>query len=294
MILILRRACQGGPGICYNPAVAELVGSDVLYRKWEAAPAGSSPRAVFLLIHGLGAQSARWEFLAGFLAERGYASYAIELRGFGRTPDRPRGHVESFRPWNRDILALRDLISKAHPRRKVFLLGESMGGLIAFNLACLHPEAFAGQVLIAPAFKSALKFPPSAYLKLAGLIAIKPETTIPLPFDSALCTRDEAYRAALDASPDEVRVASLKCLVSNLVEQGRAKRLAKGLAIPTLFLLAGQDFLVDERAERKLFKKLRLEDKSLLEYPDMLHALSIDLGRERVFQDIVDWAGRRA
>ncbi len=149
--------------ICYNPAVAELIGTDVLYRKWAgapaASPAGSSPRAVFLLVHGLGAHSARWEFLAGTLALEGYASYGIELRGFGRTPDRPRGHVDSFRIWDHDILALRDIIGKDHPGRKVFLLGESMGGLIAFNLACRHPEAFAGQVLIAPAFKSALKFP---------------------------------------------------------------------------------------------------------------------------------------
>ncbi len=109
-----------------------------------------------------------------------------------------------------------------------------------------------------------------------------------------MCTRDAAYQAVMDASPDELRVASLKCLMNILVEQGKARRMAKGLEVPSLFLLAGNDLLVDERAGRRLFKKLALEDKTLLEYPDMLHALSIEVGRDRVFRDIIDWAKGRA
>jgi acylglycerol lipase len=293
MIFFPRRACQGGLGICYNPAVAELVGTDVLYRKWAAAPAASPPRAVFLLVHGLGAYSSRWEFLADFLARHGFASYGLELRGFGRTPDRPRGHVDSFRVWDRDVLALRDLIEKDLPGRKVFLLGESMGGLIAFNLAALHPDLFAGQVLIAPAFKNAMKFPPGAYVKLALGLLPRPKLMVDVPFTSEMVTRDSGYLAVMNASPDELRRASLKLLGGFLPEQSRAKRRAAKLAVPVLMLVPGRDLLVDERAGRRIFERLALEDKTLLEYPDMLHALSIDLGRERVFQDIVDWAGRR-
>jgi acylglycerol lipase len=273
--------------------MTELFGTDILYRKWDAAPIGASPRAVFLLVHGLGAHSARWDFLAGFLARHGYASYGIELRGFGRTPERPRGHVDSLSVWKRDVLTLRELVAAEYPGLKIFILGESLGGLIAFSLAGCDPEAFAGQILISPAFRSAVKFPLSAYLKLAALIAVKPDTTIPVPFTSAMCTRDTAYQAVMDTNPDELRVASLKCLWSTLLEQGRAKRLAKALRVPSLFLISGKDMLVDERVGRRMFKKLALDDKSLLEYPDMLHALSIDLDRERVFEDIVGWAGRR-
>ena len=273
--------------------MAELSGTDILYRRWEAAPAGATPRALFLLVHGLGAHSARWDFLAGFLAGHGYASYGIELRGFGRTPERPRGHVDSLRVWERDLVKLRGSIATQHPGLKIFALGESLGGLIVFNLACRNPEAFAGQILISPAFRSAMKFPLSAYLKLAALIAVRPDTAITVPFTSAMCTRDVAYQTVMDENPDELRVASLKCLLSTLFEQGRAGRLAKVLRVPSLFLISGQDLLVDEHVGRRIFKKLALEDKSLLEYPDMLHALSIDLGRERVFKDIVDWIGRR-
>ena len=142
--------------------MTELLGTDFLYRRWDAAP----DRAVFLLVHGLGAHTARWDFLAGHFAARGFPSYGIELRGFGRTPERPRGHIDSLRLYEDDILALRRLIGTEHPGRKVFLLGESLGGLIAFNLAARCPGEFAGQILIAPAFKNGMKFPLSAYFTL--------------------------------------------------------------------------------------------------------------------------------
>jgi alpha-beta hydrolase superfamily lysophospholipase len=271
----------------------ELMGTDILYRRWNAAPPAAPPKGVFLHVHGLGAHTARWDFIAGFLARNGFSSYGIELRGFGQTPERPRGHVDSLRVWEQDILKLREIAAAKNPGQKIFVLGESVGGLVAFNLACRHPEAFAGQILLSPDFKNGLKFPLSSYLMLAAFIPFKPRKTLAVPFTSAMCTRDTAYQSVMDRSPDELRVASLKCLMSILAEQMKSKRLARDLRIPSLFLISGADLLVDERAGRELFKNLTLEDKTILEYPDMLHALSIDLGRERVFRDILDWAEKR-
>jgi len=269
--------------------MSELLGSDFLYRRFDAP----SPKAIVLLVHGLGAHAARWEFLAGFLAAHGYASYAPELRGFGRTPERPRGHVDSFRVYDRDILGLREIIGREHPARRVVLLGESMGALITFNLAGRYPDAFAGVAMISPSFGNALKFPLSSYLTLVANYLIRPRKTIPVPFTSAMCTRDAACRAVMDANPDELRVASLKLLMGMLGEQRAAKRLAKTLVVPALFLVAGADRMVDIQAERKMFASLPLTDKTLREYPGMFHALSIELGRERVFEDILAWLDAR-
>jgi alpha-beta hydrolase superfamily lysophospholipase len=269
--------------------MAELQGTDFLYRRWDASPA----RAVFLLVHGLGAHTARWDFLAGHFAARGFSSYGLELRGFGRTPERPRGHVDSFAVYEKDILALRRLIGAEHPGRKVFLLGESLGGLIAFNAAAGHPEEFAGQVLIAPAFKNGMKFPLSAYFTLATRLFVQPRKTVVVPFNSAMCTRDPAYQAVMDANPDELREASLRLLMGSMGEQRRARKAASTTRVPILFLAPGDDRLVDERAGKKIYARMGPAEKKLIEYPDMLHALSIDRGRERVFDDILEWAERR-
>jgi len=281
------------PPVCYNPAVPELQGTNILFRRWDPAASPGSPKAVFLLVHGLGAHSARWDFLAGHLGDRGYASYALELRGFGRTPERPRGHVRSFRVWERDILELRDIIGRGHPGKKVFLLGESMGGLIAFDLACRHADMFSGQVLIAPAFKNGMKFPLSVYIKLVLVLPFNPKLAVDVPFTLEAVTRDPEYLKAMHASPDEIRTASLKLLAGFLPVQSRSGKLAKALAVPTLFLIPGVDRLVDERAGRKIFERIGCPDKKLIEYPEMLHALSIDLGREKVFEDILAWVAPR-
>jgi alpha-beta hydrolase superfamily lysophospholipase len=273
----------------YNPPMNQLQGTDFLYRRWDA----TSPKAVVLLVHGLGGHSARWDFLASHLAAEGYASYGLELRGYGATPERPRGHIDSFKIYDRDILALRDAVLRDHPGRKVFLLGESLGGLIVFNLAARRPDAFAGTILVSAVFKNGMKFPLSSYLTLVSQYLFNAEKTIPVPFDSAMCTRDAAYQAVMDANPDESREASLKLLMCTLGAQRRARRLSKKLSVPTLFLVAGIDKLVDAPAERRMFAKLPLADKTLREYPGMHHALSIDLGREDVFGDIVGWLNGR-
>ncbi len=273
--------------------MTELQGTDFLFRRWDAVSRPASPKAVFLLVHGLGAHSARWEFLAGHLAEKGFASYALELRGFGRTPERPRGHADSFKLWDRDILALLDIIRRDFPGQKVFLLGESMGGLIAYDLAGRNPGLFAGIVLIAPAFKNGMDFPLSVYIKLALFLPFNPKHTVDVPFTSEKATRDADYAAVMDANPAELRIASLKLLAAFLPVQARAVRLARKYTVPSLFLVPGVDYLVDEKAGLKLFGKLAAVDKTLIEYPEMFHALSIDLDREKVFRDILDWAGRR-
>ena len=45
----------------------------LMYQQWDAL----SPQAVFLLVHGLGGHSARWQFLAEYLLKNRISSYAI-------------------------------------------------------------------------------------------------------------------------------------------------------------------------------------------------------------------------
>jgi acylglycerol lipase len=270
-----------------------LQGTDVLFRRWDAGPDPASPKAVLLLVHGIGAHSARWAFLAEYVAGHGYTAYAIELRGFGRTPERPRGHVDSFDVWERDLLVMREAIGRDFPGKKVFLVGESMGGLIAYDLAGRNPGRFDGAVLMAPAFKNGMTFPPSVYLKLALFRPFKPKLMIDLPFTSEMATRDPEYAAVMNANPDELRVASLRLLAGFLPVQARAGRLAKSFATSTLFLVPGVDHLIDERAARKIFGRIAASDKTLVEYPEMFHALYIDRGREKVFRDMFDWMEER-
>jgi alpha-beta hydrolase superfamily lysophospholipase len=61
----------------------------------------------------------------------------------------------------------------------------------------------------------------------------------------------------------------------------------------TLFLLAGADTFVSSEASKKIFKGIRFEHKHIIEYPQMRHSLTMELGREKVFEDILKWIERR-
>jgi alpha-beta hydrolase superfamily lysophospholipase len=264
----------------------ELIGNDVLYRKWES----SGKKAVLLLVHGMGAHTDRWNFVGEYFSEKGFPCYAIELKGFGKTPNRPRGHIDSFNTYYQDIVKLRQIIDKEHPRTKVFLFAESMGGLISFMLLSQNPYSFSGQILISPAFQNGMKFAITSYLKLAFFLIFNQKGTLEMPFTSAMCTRDVAYQNIMNNNPDELRLASAKLLLEILFAQMKVKNAAKQIAnSPSLFLLSGKDYLVDEKFGEKLIAGFKLNDKTVIKYPEMLHALSIELGREKVFADVLNW-----
>ncbi|MFC1480464.1 alpha/beta fold hydrolase [Candidatus Omnitrophota bacterium] len=254
------------------------------YREWIAP----HPEAVLLLVHGLGGHSGRWTSLAEFFLQEGISSYAIELKGFGQTPEL-KGHVGSFDQYTEDICRLGELITEKDPGKKIFLLGESMGGLISFMIAALEPGLFGGLVCISPAFSSNLKFTMVEHVKILWNMMLNPEKQFRLPFDSEMCTRDSECRQVLDEDPAEHRFATAGLLRGIALAQMRGAAFARRIETSVLFLLAGQDDLVKSEASEKVFRALKTKGKTLIKYPEMRHALSIGLGREKVFSDILNW-----
>ncbi len=250
------------------------------------------PQAVLVLVHGLGAHSQRWDFLSDYFKSKDFSIYSLDLKGFGKS-EGTRGHIDSFKTYYKDIAELAIKAKKENPGKKIFLIGESMGGLISFNIGGIYPELFSGIILISPAFKNGMKFKITDYIKLVLYLITNPKKTIELPFTSRMCTRDESYADIMDKNPLELRIASAKLLVNILIEQIKSKSYAKKISTPLLFLLSGKDLLVDEKENKKFFNTLQIKDKKIIEYADMLHALSIDLGREKVFEDIYNWLKER-
>jgi acylglycerol lipase len=246
---------------------------EIAYRKW-AAP---STRAAFLLVHGLGAHTGRWEAMAEFFLQHGISSYAVELH-----------RVAGFGSHNGGILGLREIIKKENPSAKIFIVGESMGALIAFLLAASQPGLFDGLICISPAFANKIKLSTLDYLKIAAALLYKPHKLFRVPFDSSMCTRDTDYRKKMDADPSEHRTASSRLLAAILFAQMRV-RFIRSIGLPVLFLVAGEDKMIDHRATNAIFDGLAEKDKTLVEFPGMYHALSIDIGKEAVFEKVLEW-----
>ena len=261
----------------------------IKYRRWRA----DSPKAVLLLVHGLGAHSDRWTFLAEFLRDKDISSYAIELKGFGEEKGL-KGHISTFDIYYDDILSLREVISRENPGKKIFLLGESLGGLVSFLLVDLEIGLFDGLICISPAFSNRMRFSFLDYLKIFFAVFFMPQKQFRMPFDSSMCTRDLHYRDVMDADEREHRLATGRLLYNIFMAQIRVKILGSNIADPVLFLIAGEDKLVSPGASENVFARLKSGDKNIIFYPEMYHSLSVDSGREQVFEDILEWVNERS
>lgn len=103
----------------------------------------AAPTAV--LIHGTATDSmVSWYLtLASPLADAGFRVILYDLRGHGRTERPPSGYRLS--DFVDDLAALLDTLGVTAP---VYLLGNSLGGTIAFGYAARHPRRVAAIVTV--------------------------------------------------------------------------------------------------------------------------------------------------
>jgi alpha-beta hydrolase superfamily lysophospholipase len=262
--------------------------SGILYRHWQPPEAQAS----LLLVHGLGAHSGRWEALAEYFSRNKFNSYALELKGFGATSGL-KGHVESFAEYYQDISALRKIIEKENPGKKIFLLGESFGGLLSFLFCIKSPKVFNGLILMAPAFSIKMQVSIWTYLQVFLHLFINPKKHFKAQLTSAMCTRDIDSRKRIDADSLESRVVTAKFTVNYFLAETEARKSRAKWSIPALFLVAGEDKIVNPQETKRIYRWLDAQDKELIKYPEMYHALSIELGKEQVFEDILKWLKQR-
>lgn len=261
---------------------------NILYRLWGS----SSPRAVMLMVHGLGGHSNNWEFVAKFLMEHGITSYAIELKGFGNT-EGTKGHIGSLNVYIKDVRRLCNIIRREHKRLPIFIAGESMGGLIGFLTVIKKPKLFRGLVCMAPGFASGLKFSLAEYLKMVSAYFYNSKKQFIMPFTSDMCTRDPECKKIIDNDKLEHKFATPGLLLSILLAQMASHMTKHKVKTDTLFLLAGDDTFVKSSVSRRIFKGIKFEHKEIIEYPGMRHSLTMELGREKVFADLLKWLEKK-
>ncbi|HEY6234620.1 MAG TPA: lysophospholipase [Candidatus Elarobacter sp.] len=113
-------------------------------------PAGT-PKAAVVVAHGMAEHAARYGRFADALAAGGYAVYAPDHRGHGRTAggDEHLGWA-GLDGWNamlRDLDRLTALVRELHPGTPLVLFGHSMGSVLAQRFAQLHGDRLAGLIL---------------------------------------------------------------------------------------------------------------------------------------------------
>ena len=268
------------------PAVAGE--PEIFYRRWGPA----SPRAVVLGIHGLGEHSGRYQNVVDALCPRGFALYIHDLRGHGRSGGK-RGHVTAFSEYLTDTRRTLEAVRKAEPEKPLFLLGHSMGGLIAMRYATLYPEGLRGLVLSSASLKIKGEVP-AVKAALGRLFSrLIPGLAMSNGLDPNQISRDRAVVKAYIDDPLVHDRVSARWVTEFVDAIAAAHREASSLSLPIQILQAGEDDLVDASGSRELFETITVKDRGLRVYDGYFHEIFNDLGKERVLDDLAAWLEER-
>lgn len=94
-------------------------------------------RAVVQIAHGMAEHSTRYARFATFLTERGYAVYADDHRGHGKTVSDADVGWAGLDGWNgiqADLVVLGEHARKEHPGKEMCLFGHSMGSFATLGV----------------------------------------------------------------------------------------------------------------------------------------------------------------
>lgn len=112
----------------------------------------AAPKAAVQIAHGLVEHAGRYTRLAKALTRAGYAVYAGDHRGHGRTASTPEdfgffAERDGWRKCVEDLWWLNQRIATDLPGLPIVLIGHSMGSFMAQHFISEHGEALSGVVL---------------------------------------------------------------------------------------------------------------------------------------------------
>ncbi len=275
-------------------------------RAW-APDSSLPPRAVVLIVHGLGEHASRYDHVARQLLDWGFAVRAYDQRGHGESGG-PRGGLSGESLLLEDLAEVVDdtrvrvqrvLHPDGHGRARgplpLILLGHSLGGLVVGRFVSLKMRPVEGLVMSSPALDPGL----SAVQKflLATLPAVAPNLRINNGLKPEFISHD-------------ARVVS-RYLADPLVHAKISARLAKFIATagpatvaaapawttPTLLMYAGADKLVNPAGSRAFAEAAASRGSTNVVtarcFDDLYHELFNELDAAPVFTALKAWLDAR-
>lgn len=245
------------------------------------------PRAVIVAFHGMNDYARFIRGPASFWAENGIATYALDQRGFGRSPN--TGLWAGGDAMTGDFRAFTASVRARHPGVPLYILGESMGGAVVLaGLSQPGAPQVDGVILVAPAVWgwSTMNFwYRSALWIVSHTLPAKRVTGGDLtiqPSDNIDALRD------LGSDPLVIKPTRTDAVYGLVGLMDQAIKNAPQVKAEMLLLYGERDEIVPRWPIQKLVEKLDPAPRIAL-YPNGYHLLMRDLQREVVWNDVLSF-----
>lgn len=259
---------------------------EIFFRSWRP----EASRGVVAICHGVNSHSGQYLWVADQLAASGFAVYALDLRGRGRS-EGERFHVSHISEYVDDLTRLIDLAKSREPGLPVYLLGHSAGGVVSCSYALDRQDQLAG--LICESFAFQVPAPDVALAVIKGVSHLAPHAPV-LRLHNEDFSRDPQVVRSMNEDPLIAGEVQPSITVAALVRADeRLKKEFPLITLPVFILHGTADKATKPSGSQLFYDTAGSVDKTLKLYDGHVHDLLNDFGKEEVMADILAWIETR-
>lgn len=258
---------------------------NIFYQAW--LPEGNI-KALLLVVHGLGEHSGRYMNVVNHFVPLGYAVYALDHLGHGKSEGR-REYVERFEDYTDTLLIYHGMVKGWQTGKPIFLLGHSMGGLIALRYLLDHQADFKGAIISAPSIKVNDNVSQAAII-IGRIIAARAPKVGLLTLDVNTISRDQKVVIAYVNDPLVFHGKTPARLAAQILKMmSRVESEVNSITLPFIVVQGSGDKLVNPAGAQMLYDKAGSKDRTIHVYEGLYHEVFNEPEKARVLKDVETW-----